>query len=152
MTQLSCSAVAPSHQLLEFLHIVPPRFFLLQSLLGACCVALSASRSLKVLLGRYQGARGLGDASSLMCYSLLGRIRRALGVSSRALCRLLPAITTSQSMRPARSPLWHLIASLAAAASTRRLYKSLGDVEKLGSSLEIRNKGLDVGTSCWGYL
>ena len=43
------------------------------------------------------------------------------------------------------------IESLPAAASIRRLYKSLADVEKLGSSLEIRNKGLAVGTSGWGY-
>ena len=32
---------------------------------------------------------------------------RASGVSSRAFCRLLPANTTSQSMRPVRSPLVH---------------------------------------------
>ena len=41
----------------------------------------------------------------LSCASLLARIRRASGVSSRAFCRLLPANTTSQSMRPVSSPL-----------------------------------------------
>ena len=39
------------------------------------------------------------------CASLLARIRRASGVSFRAFCRLLPANTTSQSMRPVSSPL-----------------------------------------------
>ena len=41
------------------------------------------------------------------CASLLARIRRASGVSSRAFCRLLLANTTSQSMRPVNSPLAH---------------------------------------------
>ena len=45
-----------------------------------------------------------------------------------------------------------VIVSLPAEASIRRLYKSLGDVEKLGSSLEIIDKGLAVGITCWGYL
>ncbi|CAM9208726.1 unnamed protein product [Ascophyllum nodosum] len=41
----------------------------------------------------------------LSCASLLARIRRASGVSSRAFCRLLPANTTSQSTSPVSSPL-----------------------------------------------
>ena len=63
-----------------------------------------------VLLSR--GAAG-GETRALValvmpprwCASLLARIRRASGVSSRAFCRLLPANTTSQSMRPVSSPL-----------------------------------------------
>ena len=39
------------------------------------------------------------------CAILLARIGRASGVSSRVFCRLLPANTTSQSMRPVSSPL-----------------------------------------------
>ena len=39
------------------------------------------------------------------CASLLARVRRASGVSSRAFCRLLPANSTNQSIRPVSSPL-----------------------------------------------
>ena len=39
------------------------------------------------------------------CASLLAHIRRASSVSARTFCRLLPVNTTSQSMRPVRSPL-----------------------------------------------
>ena len=71
------------------------------------CLARSVS---SVLLSR--GAAG-GESRALAalvvpprwCASLLARIRRASGVSSRPFCRLLPANTTSQSMRPVSSPL-----------------------------------------------
>ena len=71
------------------------------------CLPRSVS---SVLLSR--GAAG-GETRALAalvmpprwCASLLARIRRASGVSSRAFCRLLLANTTSQSMRPVSSPL-----------------------------------------------
>ena len=67
-------------------------------------------RVARVLLSR--GA-ARGETSALVALvmpprwyaSLLARIRRASGVSSRAFCRLLPANTTSQSMGPVSSTL-----------------------------------------------
>ena len=53
-------------------------------------------------------------------------------------------------MKPVSSPLVYLvfvIASLPAAASVRRLQKSWGDAEKLGSSLKVSDEGLVVGTT-----
>ena len=50
------------------------------------------------------------------------------------------------------SPSVLVIASLPATSSIRRLQKSWGNVEKLGSSLKASDEGFVVGTACWGYL
>ena len=63
-----------------------------------------------VLLSRGAAGRKIRALTALVMpprwyASLLAHIRRASGISSRAFCRLLPANTTSQSMRPVISPL-----------------------------------------------
>ena len=100
----------------------------------ALSVAIAAGSSVRclprsvtsVLLSR--GAAG-GEIRALAalvipprwCASLLARFRQASGVSSRAFCRLLPANTTSQSMRPSVLPLGTRYTSLPATSSIRRL-------------------------------
>ena len=71
------------------------------------CLPRSVS---SVLLSRGAAGGEIGALAALVMpprwrACLLARIRRASGVSSRAFCRLLPANTTSQSMRPVSSPL-----------------------------------------------
>ena len=98
-------------------------------------VAIAAGSSVRclprsvasVLLSQGAAGEGIRALAALVmpprwCASLLARIRRASGVSSRAFCRLLPANTTSQANEARQfSPCVLVIASLTATWSTRRL-------------------------------